>query len=277
MRRLASLATARWQSGHRKQYEPRSSSAQTRTVRSSAVNCTSPQLGQLALIVVTASPVPGLFEFPPARRPGRLYTTLRQAPLGPLESSGYPARHSARRIADDAWQRCVARGRHHVRPPWCPPRGAREHDPGVPRGRSPPASTGLETDVWLRPTARSSAPTTPSVRSGLRRYRDRRHAPRPSWRRSACRASPTCTRSSGPPSSCSVDVKAAGGGRRARRGRAGATTRSSGSGCAAPTSTELRPLRDEPAVKLVHSTRRQRSRCRSSGTRTTSPSSASTR
>ena len=56
MRRLASLATARWHSGHRKQYEPRSSSAHTRTVRSSAVSCTSPQLGQFALIVVTAHP-----------------------------------------------------------------------------------------------------------------------------------------------------------------------------------------------------------------------------
>ena len=52
MRRLASLATARWQSGHRKQYEPRSSSAQTRTVRASDVSWTSPQLGQFALIVV---------------------------------------------------------------------------------------------------------------------------------------------------------------------------------------------------------------------------------
>ena len=47
-------------SGHRKQYEPRSSSAHTRTVRSSAVSCTSPQLGQFALIVVTASPGPCL-------------------------------------------------------------------------------------------------------------------------------------------------------------------------------------------------------------------------
>ena len=53
MRRLASLATARSQAGHRKQYEPDSSSEHTRTVRSVARSCTSPQLGQLARIVVT--------------------------------------------------------------------------------------------------------------------------------------------------------------------------------------------------------------------------------
>ncbi len=62
MRRLASFATAPRQSGQRKQYEPRSSSAQTRTVRSSAVSCTSPQLGQFALIVVTA-PSPSLVRW----------------------------------------------------------------------------------------------------------------------------------------------------------------------------------------------------------------------
>jgi hypothetical protein len=53
MRRLASLATGAEQSGQRKQYEPLSSSEQTRTVKSAARSWTSPQLGQLALIVVT--------------------------------------------------------------------------------------------------------------------------------------------------------------------------------------------------------------------------------
>ena len=89
MRRLASFATAPWQSGHRKQYEPRSSSAHTRTVRSSAVSCTSPQLGQFARIVVTA-PSPSLVVMEPTFAgcfPSCVGTALPfGTPWGPLES-----------------------------------------------------------------------------------------------------------------------------------------------------------------------------------------------
>src|SRR5439155_22555687 len=54
----AGLDTAMWHSGQRKLYEPRRSSAHTCTDTSSTVRSTSPQLGQLARIVVTTILLP---------------------------------------------------------------------------------------------------------------------------------------------------------------------------------------------------------------------------
>ena len=54
---------------------------------------------------------------------------------------------------------------HHVRPPWRPARGAREHDPGVRRALAAGA-TGLETDVWLSADGEVVCAHDPVVREG---------------------------------------------------------------------------------------------------------------
>src|SRR3954453_11183065 len=71
----ALLATAISHSGHRKVYEPLWSLAHTRTDTSPTVRSTSPQLGQLARIVVTTLPPSAIgISGPP---------TDRLAPPGP--------------------------------------------------------------------------------------------------------------------------------------------------------------------------------------------------
>ena len=258
MRRLASLATAARQSGHRKQYEPRSSSAHTRTVRSSAVSCTSPQLGQLALIVVTASPVPGPLRGPATHPPcRRLYTPFGR-PLGPLEGPDDALWSHLGCGERDAVARCVAmavitfahRGARLEEPENTIPAFRRALEPGVTRPR--------DRRVAVAPTARSCARTTRRSAEGLRR-------------RKIATATAAELAELGVPRLADVYEELGTAfemlgrrevGRRraagARRGRPRATTRSSASGCAPPTSSCSGRCATSRAVKLVHSDRAAR-------------------
>ena len=200
MRRLASLATAWRQSGQRKQYEPRSSSAHTRTVRSSAVSCTSPQLGQLARIVVTASPIPGPLEVP-QRPPWWRLIHPSAGPRGRLRLTGLrPWSHLAR-VGTTRRGTMSGRGRHHLRPPWRPARSS----PRTRFRRFAPPSTrvprGIETDVWLSADGEVVCAHDPVVARGLRRRKISSTDRRGAGDARASRASPTSTTSSAPRSS----------------------------------------------------------------------------
>src|SRR4051794_19046481 len=178
MRRLASFATARRQSGQRKQYEPRSSSEHTRTVSSLAFSCTSPQLGQFALMVVPAVrpwsvPVPRLSRrcLPFGRPQGWLERTRRTCDPRRV----VVRRCTARRTGLGGMTTAIWHDLYRMAPITFAHRGARIDEPEntIPAFRRAleQGASGLETDAWLASDGEVVLAHDALVRRGLRRHR----------------------------------------------------------------------------------------------------------
>ena len=167
-----------------------------------------------------------------ARPPWLVCHTLRQ-PSPALESSGGSVAlgHDAPAASPTARGSMAARGRHHLRPPRCPPRGARELAPGLPAGARRRATGPRDRRLAERPTARSSARTTRSVRSGLRRYRIAESTAAELAKLGVPRLADVYDEL-GTDFELSVDVKEPAAAPGAARGRAGATAPSNASGSA---------------------------------------------